>query len=76
MRISKPIRGQYSDHVTSIDQSEVRKMRQGRQLTVTGQPVEMCATLLPFIMGNNDIDNDIFGSVRSSRSHNVLLSRF
>ena len=29
--------------------------RQGRQLTDTGRPIEMCATVLPALVGNNEI---------------------
>ena len=38
---------------------EIGKSRhQGRQLTATGQSVEMCAPVLPALMGNNNNNNN------------------
>ena len=35
-----------------------KSRRQGRQLTVTGQSVEMCAPVLPVVMGNNEYNDN------------------
>ena len=49
VEIKPPSSGRKRRNTQEIGKSR----RQGRQLTVTGQSVEMCAPVLPVVMGNN-----------------------